>query len=264
LIYQKKREEDAAITQPLDISINRRRWEKEGTNRELPVVKEVLRSPERDFSRNRRSRTNSPNLESFHDEETIKKIKTKCQESNMKSLLAWDTTNYSTGSPQRNREKGGVTNATNATSNYHSPDRRIRFENNNPIKEREFTPPRLSNYHSNQNPSQNSHRDLYQTQNPNPKTNNNTKETAQEKTTLVTFPSYQKYENNKGVIQGLETKIGDLNQEKKRVENELFKMPAAPKQLEQKRKKIALEQDLDDIEKEIDDYKIELRKIGCS
>ena len=38
-------------------------------------------------------------------------------------------------------------------------------------------------------------------------------------------------------------------------------MPAAPKQLEQKKKKNLLEQDLDDIEKEMDECKTEIRRL---
>ena len=38
-------------------------------------------------------------------------------------------------------------------------------------------------------------------------------------------------------------------------------MPVAPKQLEQKKKKTLLEQDLDEIEKEMNECKIEIRRL---
>ena len=86
------------------------------------------------------------------------------------------------------------------------------------------------------------------------------------------MPSYQKFESNKDEIKFYENELLDLNQNRKKVENikilisklenELFKMPKHPGNLEIRRRKGVIEQDLEDIDLRIDEAKNRLRKLG--
>lgn len=76
----------------------------------------------------------------------------------------------------------------------------------------------------------------------------------------VTFPSYQKIEDNKDEIHRIDQTLVQLNQTRKIVENELFKMPSVAKSLDQKRKKAGLEMELEGIDYQIEECKNKLRK----
>jgi len=76
----------------------------------------------------------------------------------------------------------------------------------------------------------------------------------------VTFPSFQRVEDNKDEIKRTDYELARLTQHRKILENELFKMPSTAKSLDQKRKKAALELELEGIDFQIEDCKNKLRK----